>query len=71
MAIIKREDMCCSLTLNPDKEVRTLAIAGVRSRGGYCPCKVARIPVNRCICENTKKTGICECGLYVRVPDVV
>lgn len=37
---------------------------------GYCPCKLEKIPENKCICEDflkSNKIGKCKCGRYEKI----
>ena len=47
-----------------EKEVR----AALAKNDGYCPCKLARIPENKCVCEEFRQSGLgeCHCGLYIK-----
>ena len=46
---------------------------GIKAKGGYCPCKVAKVPENICMCQEFKKQiadenfeGYCHCMLYYK-----
>ncbi|MBE6591246.1 MAG: ferredoxin thioredoxin reductase catalytic beta chain [Ruminococcaceae bacterium] len=65
-----------AVKLNPDKEVVARIKEGLKQKGGYCPCRVARTPENKCICEEFKKQiadenfeGFCHCMLYYKSKD--
>lgn len=34
----------------------------------YCPCKIQRIPENKCMCKDFLQQGLgeCHCGLYIK-----
>lgn len=45
----------------------------LKENDGYCPCKIQRMPENKCICEefrNMDSEGICHCGLYYKVKKI-
>ncbi len=59
--------------LNTDKETVRQVREGLKAKDGYCPCKVARIPENKCMCEEFKAQiadpnfeGYCHCMLYYK-----
>ena len=59
--------------LNPDKEVVKAIKEGLEKTGGYCPCRIQRIPENECMCVEFKNQikdpdfeGYCHCMLYYK-----
>lgn len=61
------------ITLNPDKEIVKTIQEGLKAKGGYCPCKLARTEENKCMCEEFKSQvadpefeGFCHCKLYYK-----
>ena len=61
------------ITLNKDKEVVATVREGLIAKGGYCPCKIARTPENKCMCEEFRAQikdpdyeGYCHCRLYYK-----
>ncbi len=61
------------IRLNEDKEIVARIKEGLKMKGGYCPCKIAKTPENKCICEEFKKQmedpdfeGYCHCMLYYK-----
>lgn len=61
------------IRLNEDKEVVKRIQEGLKKKDGYCPCKVGRLPENKCMCEEFKTQiadenfeGYCHCGLYYK-----
>ena len=42
------------ITVNPNKEVADAVKEGLKRTGGYCPCRLERIPENKCICQEFK-----------------
>lgn len=51
---------------NPD----TLFVKGqakrIKQNNGFCPCKLEKIPDNKCPCKDFREHGDCCCGLYVK-----
>lgn len=47
-------------------------VADIRKRlkdnNGFCPCRIQKIPENKCMCKEFKEqeSGECHCGLYVK-----
>ena len=57
--------------LNPDTEfVRNLK-KRIKSNSGYCPCKVVKVPENKCPCVDFKERSDCACGLYIKDPTYI
>lgn len=61
------------IRLNPDPKVVAEIRAGLEAKEGYCPCRVGRLPENKCICEEFRRQmadpnfhGYCHCGLYFK-----
>ena len=59
--------------LNDDKELVAKIREGLKTTGGYCPCRLQHTPENLCICKEFKEQledpdfhGACHCGLYVK-----
>jgi ferredoxin-thioredoxin reductase catalytic subunit len=59
------------IKLNPDKEAVSKAREGLKENNGFCPCKVGKLPENKCICQEflEQKSGMCHCGLYFKQED--
>ena len=57
------------IKLNPDKEEAEHILRAVKENDGYCPCRLLRIPENKCICQEFKEQeeGYCHCGLYLKI----
>lgn len=62
--------------LNENKEVVAQIKKGIRDNGGYCPCRLAKTPENKCICQEFKDQiadpafeGYCHCMLYYKSND--
>ena len=61
------------VSLNTNKEVVEMIRKGLKERDGYCPCKLEKIPENKCICQEFSKQmedpnfeGYCHCMLYYK-----
>ncbi|MDD5806390.1 MAG: hypothetical protein PUD02_03505 [Eggerthellales bacterium] len=61
------------ITVNPNTEVADAVKEGLKRTGGYCPCRLERIPENKCICQEFKEQmadpdfeGFCHCMLYYK-----
>lgn len=61
------------IRLNDDKRVVEEIREGLRQKDGYCPCKVGKLPENKCMCEEFRKQmqdenfeGYCHCKLYYK-----
>lgn len=58
---------------NEDAEQVKLIQEGLKAKDGFCPCKVGKLPENKCMCEEFKAQikdenfeGLCHCGLYYK-----
>lgn len=40
----------------------------LKENQNYCPCKLEKIPENKCMCKEfiEQEYGPCHCGLYVK-----
>ena len=61
------------ITENTDKRIVKEIRDGLAKTGGYCPCKVERIPENKCMCEEFRNhikdpdfEGYCHCLLFYK-----
>ncbi len=59
--------------LNPDEAVVKMVKDGLKAKDGYCPCRLARTPENKCICQEFRDQiadpdfeGFCHCMLYYK-----
>ena len=59
--------------LNHDRAVVEKLLAVLEKKGGYCPCRLKKIPENMCICEEFRQQiadpefeGYCHCQLYYK-----
>ena len=58
---------------NDDAEVVRLVKEGLKAKDGYCPCRLARTPENKCMCKEFRDQiadpefeGLCHCRLYYK-----
>ena len=65
-----------AIKLNPNKEVVNQIKQGLKAKGGYCPCRVQKLPEYKCICDEFKAQiadtdfeGYCHCMLYYKTKD--
>lgn len=65
-----------AVKFNDDKEVVELIRKGLIEKGGYCPCKLGKLPENKCMCDEFKAQvadpdfeGFCHCMLYYKSKD--
>lgn len=61
------------ILLNPDAKVVKTIKDGLAKKGGYCPCRIARIEDNKCMCKEFRDQiadpefeGFCHCRLYYK-----
>ncbi len=61
------------ITLNPDSEVVKVIKEGLLKKDGFCPCKLGKLPENKCMCKEFKAQiddpefeGFCHCKLYYK-----
>lgn len=61
------------ITKTPDLEYRSIMKKALKENNGYCPCKLERIPDNKCMCKEFKEQveGWCTCGLYLKTPSTI
>ena len=57
------------IILNPNKEEAKRIQRAVKENNGYCPCRLVRIPENKCMCQEfqEQEEGVCHCGLYIKI----
>ena len=58
---------------NDDADMVARIRKGLERTGGYCPCRIRRIPENICICKEFREQiadpdfeGLCHCRLYYK-----
>lgn len=51
-----------------DLEYRREVEKALKDNDGYCPCRLEKIPENKCMCKEFRdqKEGVCHCGLYIK-----
>ena len=61
------------ITLNEDKEIVESIKAGLKAKGGYCPCRLEINDDNKCMCKEFRDQiadpdfeGYCHCMLYYK-----
>lgn len=61
------------ISYNPDEKLVALILEGLQKKDGYCPCKLGKLPENKCMCEEFKSQikdpefeGFCHCKLYYK-----
>lgn len=55
--------------LNPDDIfVRNLK-KRIKTNNGFCPCKLEKLPENKCPCKDFREKRDCHCGLYISGKD--
>ena len=66
-------DLPENIKLNPDSGYVAKLREVMAKNGGYCPCRIQRIPENICICREFKEQmtdpefkGYCHCKLYCK-----
>lgn len=62
-----------NVTLNPDSAMAAKVAEGVYRKGGYCPCRLQKLPEFFCPCDEFKGQladpgyhGLCHCRLYLK-----
>lgn len=65
-----------SIRLNADKEAVERIKAGLKAKGGYCPCRLVKNEDTKCICKEFREQmadpdfeGYCHCMLYYKSKD--
>ncbi len=56
---------------NPNTEIADAVMKALKDNDHYCPCKLDKVPENKCICKEFREQecGLCHCGLYIKEPD--
>ena len=62
-----------AIRLNENKELVAQIREGLKMKGGYCPCRLAKTPENKCMCQEFRDQiadpnfeGYCHCLLYYK-----
>jgi len=65
-----------AVSLNKDKQVVERIREGLRQKGGYCPCRLAKTEEYKCMCKEFREQindpdfeGYCHCMLYYKSKD--
>ena len=56
------------IKVTKDKELEQQIRKALKDNDGYCPCRVLKIPENKCMCKEFREqeSGECHCGLYYK-----
>jgi len=56
------------IKVTDDKELEKQIRKALKDNDGYCPCRVLKIPENKCMCKEFREqeSGECHCGLYYK-----
>ena len=61
------------ISLNENEKIVNAVKEGLKRTGGYCPCRIERIPEYICMCEEFRNQikdpfyeGYCHCRLYYK-----
>ena len=72
---IRRLFLDNGVTVNPDAKLVATVRAGIVRKGGYCPCRLPKLPEFFCPCDEFKGQladpsfhGLCHCRLYLKPP---
>lgn len=57
--------------INPDTEFVKGLRKRIKQNNGYCPCKLEKIPDNKCPCRDFRESSDCTCGLYCKDPTYI
>jgi len=59
------------IRINDDAELVAEIRAKLKENDGYCPCRLMKTPDSKCMCKEFREqeSGICHCGLYIKVVD--
>lgn len=62
--------------LNKDEEIVKTIREGLKQKDGYCPCRLQKIPENKCMCQEFREQlkdpdwyGFCHCMLYEKIKE--
>ena len=69
----KTDRLPANVRYNDDAEYVEKLLDALEKRGGYCPCRLQRVPENICICKEFKAQiadpdfeGLCHCKLFYK-----
>ena len=64
------------IIFNENPKIVSAIREGLKKKDGYCPCKLAKTPENKCICQEFRQQiadpdleGYCHCMLYYKTKD--
>ena len=70
---MKENNLPKNVKINPDENFVAKLRNAMEKNGGYCPCRLQRIPENICICKEFQEqltdesfSGYCHCRLYFK-----
>ncbi len=70
---MKENNLPENVKINPDENFVAKLRNAMEKNGGYCPCRLQRIPENICICKEFQEqladesfSGYCHCRLYFK-----
>ena len=76
MILIMRRRNTVAARLNENKEIVEEIKKGLEAKGGYCPCRLPKLPEYKCICKEFREQiadpdfeGYCHCMLYYKSKD--
>ena len=58
------------MIMNEDAALVASIRQKIKDNDGYCPCKIEKIPENKCMCMdfiNQTEPGECHCGLFLQI----
>ena len=58
-----------AVKFNDDKKIVEKIKEGLKKKDGFCPCKLGKLPENKCMCKEFLEQGLgfCHCGLYEKI----
>lgn len=57
------------IIINGDSNVVAEVRKALAANEGYCPCKLVHTPDTKCMCREFREqsSGMCHCGLYIKM----
>lgn len=57
--------------LNPDSDYVAEVKQKIKENSGYCPCATTKSKNTKCMCKEFREqaSGMCSCGLYIKVKE--
>ena len=69
----KEKKIMSKVRLNEDETIVNMIKEGLKAKDGYCPCRLEKIPENKCMCKEFRDQiadpefeGYCHCRLYYK-----